>query len=86
MHPKRTRRASSAGTPKEAVGQRMREARKRRGKSQEQTAKELECTQPTVAAWESGRTLPRVEDLRRVARTYGMRPLDLIPTEAKQAA
>jgi transcriptional regulator with XRE-family HTH domain len=63
------------------TAERMRKARRAQKKRQRDIAEEVGRTQPTVAAWESGRAFPRLEELRRVARAYGLRPEFLIPAE-----
>lgn len=60
----------------------MRAARRKLGKRQIDIADEVGCTQPTVHAWETGRTHPRVQLLPAVARAYKLRPAQLIPREA----
>jgi transcriptional regulator with XRE-family HTH domain len=57
----------------------MRAARERAGKSQAQIADELGVTQPLIFKWEHDRSHPRTEDVRRVARVYGIKPDLLIP-------
>lgn len=61
------------------VGERMKAARERLGKTQLQVAEELGKKQPTVHAWESGQTLPRTEEVRAVAKVYGLKPEQLLP-------
>lgn len=60
----------------------MRKARLRKRKRQRDIAVEVGRTQPTVQAWESGQAYPRLVELRKVARAYGLRPELLIPAEA----
>jgi transcriptional regulator with XRE-family HTH domain len=63
----------------------MRAARERAGKTQEQLAVELGFTQVQIAKWEAGKALPTTKDIRRVARAYGLRPDQLIPSESSAA-
>lgn len=63
------------------VGERLKAARKRRNKTQQQIADELGCKQPTIADWESGRVLPKTREIRAVARAYGITPMQLLPDE-----
>ena len=65
------------------VGDRLKRARKRKGKTQLEMATELGVTQPLIAKWEDGRGLPVTDDLRRVAAAYGLRPEQLLPSVAK---
>lgn len=61
------------------VGERLRKARQKLKKRQLDIAEVLECTQSTVAQWESDVTLPRTEDIRAVAKAYGLDPGLLLP-------
>lgn len=61
------------------VGERLRKARERLRKRQADIAAELDCTQPTVAAWEADDALPRTADVRAVAKAYGLKPEQLLP-------
>lgn len=64
------------------TGELMRKSRLKKKKLQRHIAEELGCTQPTVHAWETDQSHPRVEQVRAVARAYGLRPEQLIPAEA----
>lgn len=68
------------------VGERLRKAREKLEKTQSQIAGELGLTQPTVHAWEVDRTLPRTEDIRAVAKAYGLKPEQLLPETKVDAA
>lgn len=57
----------------------MQAARKRAKKSQADIAAELGVTQPLIVKWERDRSRPRTEDVRRVAKVYGIKPDLLIP-------
>ena len=58
-------------TNKEEIGKRIRYARSHvwgdRGMTQVELAKQLDCSRDTVRNWESGRVMPDVEKLKRVA-------------------
>lgn len=68
------------------VPERLRGARRKLKKRQRDIADEIGCTQPTIADWELGRALPRLQDLRTVAKAYGLKPEQLIPDETESAA
>lgn len=70
--------------PGPTPGSIMKTARERAGKSQAQIAAELGVTQPLIFKWEHDISHPRTEDVRRVAKAYGIR-LDLLIPEAKSA-
>jgi transcriptional regulator with XRE-family HTH domain len=63
------------------VPERLKRARKKLGKSQQQIANEVGCTQPLVSQWENGDGLPPTERVRAVAAAYGLRPELLLPDE-----
>ena len=50
--------------------------------TQGEVADRLGVTQPAVASWESGATLPRLDRIRQVAEVYGVDPEELIPEVA----
>jgi transcriptional regulator with XRE-family HTH domain len=54
----------------------LREARRKRGVSQERIAADMGVTQPCVSKWEKGTITPR--DLRRAAEVYGISAKRLI--------
>ncbi len=64
------------------VGERLKKARERLGKTQAEVAAELGCTQPTIHAWESDDNLPRTKEVRAVATVYGLKPEQLLPESA----
>jgi transcriptional regulator with XRE-family HTH domain len=68
------------------VGERLRKARKKLGKTQTKVASECDVTQPTVHAWESDQCLPEAGRVRQVAKSYDVDPLDLLPRTKKPAA
>ena len=61
----------------------MRAARDKAGKTQADIAHELGVTQPLIAKWEAGDALPRTEDVRKVAKAYGLKPEQILPQEDK---
>lgn len=73
------RKRTSTAAAKPTIGQVMRAARVACGKSQAEIAKELGKTQPTVSEWESDSTLPDTRDVRSVAESYGLHPMQLLP-------
>jgi transcriptional regulator with XRE-family HTH domain len=79
----RKRNTERVATP--TIGQLLRAARKARHKSQADVAKELGKTQPTVSEWEADSTLPDIRDVRAVAESYGLHPMQLLP-EPRRAA
>lgn len=62
------------------VGQRMRELRKRAGRSQEEVAEALGYGLSSVSAWERGSREPRLRALADVARLLGCTVGDFFPT------
>jgi len=61
-----------------ALAQRLREARRARGLSQEVVSKELGMSRPTLIAVEQGRRLPRPEEIVTFARLYGRTVHELV--------
>lgn len=55
------------------LAQRLREARTRKKMTQEQLAKRAGIRQPGIARLESGRVLPHLDQLARIARALGLR-------------
>lgn len=53
------------------LGQRLAEARKARGVTQEDAAKHLECSRPILIAIEKGTRPPKAEELLKLASLYG---------------
>jgi transcriptional regulator with XRE-family HTH domain len=60
--------------------------RKRAGLTQTEVAKEMNVTQGTVCAWETGRTYPTGEKVPALARLYGCRIDDLYAGAGSQQA
>lgn len=77
MARKKTTKRTPGAYPE--IGQRLRDARVAADKSQSDIADELGKTQPTVSSWESGHSLPDTKDVREVAASYGLHPMQLLP-------
>ena len=60
------------------LGQRLTEARKARGVTQEDAAGELECSRPTLIAIEKGTRRARAEEIVKLASLYGRPVHDLM--------
>ncbi|MCR4297841.1 MAG: helix-turn-helix domain-containing protein [Gallionella sp.] len=52
--------------------ERIKQARLERGWSQEELARRMSVTQPSVAEWESGRKAPHMKNLMRLAKLLGV--------------
>jgi transcriptional regulator with XRE-family HTH domain len=65
--------ASREEADKLKLARRIRELREAKGLSQTQLAEMIETKQPSIARIESGRALPRLEVLQRIAAALGMR-------------
>jgi transcriptional regulator with XRE-family HTH domain len=65
-----------------AVGQRVRAARERRDWRQEDLARESGIARANIARLESGRVVPKLPTLERVARALGLRTEDLLKAPA----
>src|SRR6266851_9174735 len=64
------------------LGQRIAEARKARGKTQEEVADFLECSRPTYIAIERGDRLAKSEEIVKLASFLGRKVNELVrPTE-----
>ena len=64
------------------LGQRIAEARKARGKTQEEVADFLECSRPTYIAIEKGDRLAKSEEIVKLASFLGRKVHELVrPTE-----
>ena len=68
---------TTASLPTPVVAERLREARRARGLSQEQVAAALGVSRPTLVNVEQGRRAPRPEELVTLARLYGRRVHEL---------
>ena len=67
------------------LGERIREARKRAGMSQELLAERMEVSRQAVAKWESGRSAPSAERLYRLAEVLGTTPQHLLQGDGEAA-
>lgn len=72
--------------PWRTTGKLMRSAREQAGLTQQAIATVLGFTQAQIVKWESGEALPKTEDLPRVARAYGIEPIQLVPIKAARAS
>jgi Zn-dependent peptidase ImmA (M78 family)/DNA-binding XRE family transcriptional regulator len=61
-----------------ALGQRLTEARKARGVTQEDAAKQIGCSRPTFIAVEKGNRLPKAEEIVKLASLYGRKVSDIV--------
>lgn len=64
------------------IGERLKRARKRLDKRQQDIADELGVAQGTVASWETGDSVPSTSKILDVAQAYGISPLNLLPRRA----
>lgn len=60
------------------LGQRLAEARKTRGVTQEDAAKHLECSRPVLIAIEKGTRPPKAEEMIKLASLYGRQVHELL--------
>lgn len=67
------------------LGERIREARKRVGMSQELLAERMEVSRQAVAKWESDRSAPSAERLYRLAEVLGTTPQHLLQGDGEAA-
>ncbi len=68
------------------IGKNIREARIRRGWTQEEMAERLYCTRQTVSNYEQGRSRPDVETLTKIAEVLGTDATELIYGTSSQNA
>jgi transcriptional regulator with XRE-family HTH domain len=68
-----------------SFGQRVREARKHKGLSQEGLAREVDVTLRTIQRWEDGSSDPAGAQVMRLARVLAVDPAALYP-ETEEAA
>lgn len=54
------------------IGEKMKEARKERGLSQEQLAEQLIVSRAAVAKWESDKGIPDIENLKKISEFFEM--------------
>jgi Zn-dependent peptidase ImmA (M78 family)/DNA-binding XRE family transcriptional regulator len=60
------------------LGQRLMDARKERGITQEDAAKYLDCSRPTMIAIEKGTRAPKVEEIIKLASFYGRQVHEIV--------
>lgn len=60
------------------LGQRLTEARKSRGVTQENAAKHIGCSRPTFIAIEKGSRYPKAEEIVKLASLYGRKVSELV--------
>ena len=68
------------------VGQRLREARKECGRTQEEAARHLGCSRPTLIAIEKGTRLAQADEIMKLAELYGRRVHELVRPGAPAVA
>jgi transcriptional regulator with XRE-family HTH domain len=68
-----------------AVGELLRKARRRLGKSQAEIAAQVGVTQPRIAQIESGDNIG-AQLIAPLAKAYGVSPLDLLPPKKSKKA
>lgn len=61
--------------------EKLQELRKKKGMTQEELAQTLYVSRTAVSKWESGRGLPSIESLRRIAATFSITVDDLLSTD-----
>ena len=87
MHEPKYRQAYEVLEGEFALAKAVIRARNRAGLTQEELARKMGTTQPTVARMEGGRTLPSMRTLERLATATGSRLLiSFEPRHAKRAA
>lgn len=59
------------------MGARIRRLREQLGMTQKQLADALGLNQSAIALWESGKTVPTIQNLYRLADILGCKPRDL---------
>ena len=63
------------------MGESMRRLRKDAGLTQQEAADRIGVGQSTVAMWETGNCLPRMNLLKKIAEVYGCKMADLLDEE-----
>ena len=63
------------------LGERLQQLRQRSGLSQEEVAQKLFLTRQSVSKWENGQAEPGIENLKALARLYGVTVDALVGTE-----
>lgn len=67
-----------------SIGERLRHARQCAGLGQVETARRLKVDQTTVSGWERGRSVPRADVLRKLARILDADLLWLLTGEGQR--
>ncbi|HEY6038672.1 MAG TPA: helix-turn-helix transcriptional regulator [Kofleriaceae bacterium] len=62
-----------------SVGEILKAAREKLGKTQAQVAAELSKTQATISEWERNKSLPKTDEIREVALVYAVAPEAILP-------
>ncbi len=60
------------------VGQRLADARRSRGVTQEDAANQIGCSRPTFIAIEKGNRLPKAEEIVKLASLYGRKVSEIV--------
>lgn len=60
------------------IGERLRQARKRAGVTQEQAAAEVKVARSTISNWEAGRNLPCLLQFRHLTNLYAASPARIL--------
>ena len=61
------------------VGEKIKEARKKKGYSQKELAEKLNCGYQNISQWETGKRKPKYENLVKIANALDCNIKDLIP-------
>lgn len=61
-----------------SIGERLRNARERKGLTQAELGAVLGVSQNTIACWENETTQPRRSRIKSLAKELGLRPADLL--------
>lgn len=66
---------------RQTIGERLRAARRQAGMSQKGVATDLGRVQQTIAAWEAGKQMPDIFDLRNLCTLYAITPNHILLDE-----
>lgn len=66
------------GAPVNRIGDIIREHRNNKNMTQEELGRQLFVSKQAVSKWETGRTLPDVETIRRLADILDIRPEQML--------
>jgi DNA-binding XRE family transcriptional regulator len=75
--------AATVGHSAALTGERIRRARLRAALTQAQLAERIGMSRHAILRFESGRTLPKISDLERIARAVGMELGELLKVEGR---